>query len=187
MRAFFVVPTAMAVTVLVCCSSASALLGRGHVLAGTFEGAGAQAFSGPSGVAVDEASDEVYVVDSGHERVERFRSGAGGAYEFLGEFKVPSPGAIAVDNSTAGSDPSHGDVYVVGGEEKGVSPEQRDVLYKFTATGEKVYKKTVFKTKEHGEEFEVELEDVSGPGRGRCGGAVGVLGRRRSGQRVQRR
>ena len=114
-------------------------------------------------MAVDEASGEVYVVDSGHERVERFRPGAGGAYEFVGEFKVPSPGAIAVDNSTVGSDPSRGRRVRGGrGRKRTRSAEERDFVYKFTATGEKIYKKSLFKTKEHGEEFEVELEDVVG-------------------------
>ncbi len=147
---------------LASCDSAWALAGRGYVFAGTFEGTAAQGFARVSGVAVDEASGEVYVVDVGHERVERFRPEAGGGYEFAGEFGVPSAGAIAVDNSASGSDPSRGDVYVVGGEEKEESAEERDFLYKFTATGEKIYKKSFFKAKEHGEEFEAELEDISG-------------------------
>ena len=54
----------------------------------------------PSGVAVDEATGEVYVVDAGNERVEVFRPGADG-YEYFSQFKVRSPGAIAVDNSTS--------------------------------------------------------------------------------------
>ena len=145
---------------LACCASASALSSRGHVFAGSFEGSGAQGLADPSGVAVDEESGEVYVVDAGHERVERFRP-AGGGYVFAGEFKVPSPGAIAVDNAD-GSDPSRGDVYVAGAEEKEASPSERDFVYKFTASGEKIYKKSLFKAKENKEEFEVELEDISG-------------------------
>ena len=149
-------------TLLVWSASASALLSRGHVFAGTFEGAGPESFSAPGGVAVDEASGEVYVVDSGHERVERFKPDGGGGYEFVGEFKVPSAGAIAIDNSSSASDPSKGDVYVAGAEEKGATPEERDFLYKFTATGGKIFKKSVFKAKEGKEEVEAELEDISG-------------------------
>ena len=59
---------------------ASALLNQGHVFSGTFEGSGAQSFEAPSGVAVNEASGDVYVADPAHERVERFKS-AGGGYE----------------------------------------------------------------------------------------------------------
>ncbi len=141
---------------------ASALLSRGHVFTGTFEGSDAQALSAPSGVAVNEASSEVYVVDPGHERVERFKPVAGG-YEVAGEFKVRSPGAIAIDNSSNPSDPSKGDVYVAAAEEKEALPEaERNYLYKFTAAGEKIFKKNIFKARENKEEFETELEDISG-------------------------
>jgi DNA-binding beta-propeller fold protein YncE len=144
-----------------CCGSADALLGRGFVFGGSFEGAGAQGFAGVDGVAVDDASGAVYVVDAGHERVEWFTPSTGG-YEFAGEVKVPSPGAIAIDNSASAADPSRGDVYVVGAEEKGEEAEERDYLYKFTANGEKIFKKSIFKAKDDGEEVETELEDISG-------------------------
>ena len=147
---------------VVCSAPASALLDRGHVFAGTFEGSGAQGFETPSGVAVAEASGEVYVADPAHERVERFKL-AGGGYEFDGEFKVPSAGAIAIDNSGSKADPSTGDVYIAGAggaEEKETG--ERNYIYKFTASGEKVFKKRLFKTKENHEEFEAELERISG-------------------------
>ena len=101
----------------------------------------------PAGIAVDEASGDVYVVDRAppHERVERFRRAAGGGYVFVSSFNVRSPEGIAVDNSRDPDDPSRGDVYVVGGEEEGVGAEEDDVLYKYSPSAGKVlFKKTVF-------------------------------------------
>ncbi len=165
-------------TLLVCSAPASALLSRGHVFSGTFEGSGAQSFQTPGGVAVNEASREVYVSDQAHDRVERFQPVAGG-YEFAGEFKVTYPGAIAIDNSTSSTDPSSGDVYVAGAgsakevkeaEQEGREPE-RTYLYKFNVTpsGEElIFKKHkyTYKIKVEGLEEEVseepELERISG-------------------------
>jgi hypothetical protein len=61
-----------------------ALAARGHVFAGHFggKGTGAGQFKEPSGVAVNEATGDVYVVDKGNNRVEYFS--ATGTYE--GEF-----------------------------------------------------------------------------------------------------
>jgi DNA-binding beta-propeller fold protein YncE len=153
---------ACGVASLLCSTPASALLEQGHVFAGTFEGAGVRSFGLPSGLAVDEATGDVYVVDRAHERVERFRPDVGG-YEFQGEFVVPNPGAIAIDDSSSESDPSRSDVYVAGAgtpEEK--EDGERNYLYKFTASGEKIFKRRVFKAKENKEEFETELERISG-------------------------
>ncbi|HTZ63210.1 MAG TPA: hypothetical protein VMB51_03835 [Solirubrobacteraceae bacterium] len=147
---------------LACSTPASALLSHGHVFAGTIEGSGTQSFGMPSGVAVNEATGELLVADQAHDRVERFKPKAGG-YEFVGEIAVPDPGAVAVDNSSSGSDPSRGDVYVASAstsEEK--EDEERDYLYKFSASGEKIFKKKVFKVKQNEEEFEAELERISG-------------------------
>lgn len=102
---------------LVCGTPALAL--QVHQFSGSFgsEGTGTGQFKDPSGVAVNDATGDVYVVDEGNNRVERFT--AAGAY--LGEFDgsaAPSgafstPTAIAVDNSGGPLDPSAGDVYVV--------------------------------------------------------------------------
>ncbi len=147
---------------LVCCTPASALLSQGHVFSGTFEGSGAQGFQASSGVAVDEASGDVYVADPANERVERFKP-AGGGYKFAGEFEVSDPVAIAVDNSGSKADPSAGDVYVAGaGKREEKEFEEHNYLYKFTASGEELFKKRVFKAKENEEEFEAELERISG-------------------------
>ncbi len=142
-------------------ASALALVGHGHVFAGTFEGTGENALKNPSGIAVDEASGELYVADRSapHERVERFRSNGAGGYEFVSAFDVKSPEEIAVDNSKNESDPSRGDVYVVGALEEGVSPVEHNVLYKYSpVSGKVVFKKTLF----HAEKEELELEDING-------------------------
>jgi DNA-binding beta-propeller fold protein YncE len=172
---------ALAGASVVCNAPASALPAQGHEFAGTFEGTGAQKFEIPGGVAVNEASGEVYVSDPAHERVERFKP-AGGGYQFGGEFKVPLSGAIAIDDSSDSSDPSSGDIYVAGAgsakeakeqeqeaKEQGKEPE-RNYLYKFTASGETIFKKRIFKATEKKEEsgekvveqVEKELERISG-------------------------
>ena len=133
------------------------------MFAGTFEGSGAESFGLASGLAVDEATGEVYVVDPAHERVERFKPSGGGGYEFDGQLAVSDPGPVAVDDSDSGSDPSKGDVYAAGAgtvEEK--EHGERNYLYKFTASGEKIFKRRLFKAKENKEEFEAELERISG-------------------------
>ena len=133
------------------------------MFSGRFKGSGAQSFKTPGGVAVNEASGIVYVSDPSDERVELFKPGGGG-YEFAGELKVPDAGAIAVDNSSgAGEDSSRGDVYVAGaGSAEEAESQERNFLYKFTASGERVFKKRLFKAKENKEEFEAELERISG-------------------------
>jgi hypothetical protein len=142
--------------------SASALVGRGHVFDSSLEGSGEAALKEPSGVAVVGVWGVVYVVDRGHERVERFTPDGSGGYQFASAFKVDSPGAIAIDNSANPSDPSRGDVYVAGAGETGAEASGRDYIYKFTASGEKVMKKAVFKATEGGEHDELELEDIEG-------------------------
>jgi DNA-binding beta-propeller fold protein YncE len=120
---------ATASTVLVCC--APALAARGHAFSAAFggKGAGDEQFATPEGVAVNEATGDVYVVDKGNNRVESFSSE--GAY--VGQFNgssTPSgtfdaPEGIAVDNDR--NDPSSGDVYVVDSGHK--------VIDKFSASG----------------------------------------------------
>ena len=80
-------------------------------------------FTHPTGVAIDQASGDVFVADSeGPEVVDVFSPGASGpsavplavlggtgseSFDFAGE-----PVGVAVDNSTQAGDPSKGDVYV---------------------------------------------------------------------------
>lgn len=129
-----------ALTGLLALGGAPALARLEYVPAGAFAGAGSGAgqLSEPEGVAVNDSTElvpgagDVYVVDKGNGRVERF-SAAGaylgqfdgsGTYEVEGKAekgtaaptgKLSSPTLIAVDDSgkTTIEDPSVGDVYVV--------------------------------------------------------------------------
>jgi hypothetical protein len=123
-----------------------ALAGEGLGITATFgtAGSGNGQFKEPDGVAVNQESKEVYVVDKGNNRVERFS--AAGSYEgqfngaenpsFPGGFS--SPIGIAVDNACFYqklSEPecktkhsSNGDVYVI-------SAGQGGVIAEFSATG----------------------------------------------------
>ena len=118
---------------------ADALIARGHVLGFSFAqaGGGADETSQPGSIAVDEATGDVYLVDTANERIDRFsRSGhfiaawGWGVRNGEGEYQICSsecepglagagrgqldhPGAIAIDNSREPSDPSRGDIYVV--------------------------------------------------------------------------
>ena len=82
------------------------------------EGTGSGQFKKPVGVAVNDVTHDVYVVDSGNNRVEEFNSTGS---TVLGEFDgsasptgvFSDPTQIAVDNSNDPLDPSAGDVYVV--------------------------------------------------------------------------
>ena len=94
-------------------SSAPALALETHVFSTSFSGSGANALSNPQGVAIDQMTGEVYVVDEANNRVEIF-SGAGAfisafgaAGSGSGQFKEPSQ--VAVDNSGA----LPGNVYVL--------------------------------------------------------------------------
>jgi hypothetical protein len=72
-----------------------------------FGGEGSEpGFAGTAGVAINQSTSRVYVVDAGNQRVERFGPNGTG----LSEWPVTSPTQIAVDNS-AGE--SAGDVYVI--------------------------------------------------------------------------
>lgn len=142
---------------LLACSSADALQSRGHVFESSF---GAPT---PGAVAVDEASGDLYAVDRVDERVDVFAPDGHGGYAFASEFKVHSPGAIAVDNSTSGSDPSRGDVYVVGAAEKEATPDERNFIYEYSpSAGQLIHKWSIFKATVGGAPEELELEDISG-------------------------
>ena len=100
-------------------SSTPAFATEVHVFKSSFggEGTGPGQFKGPHGVAVNSVTHDVYVVDSGNNRVEEFT--AAGVY--IGQFNgsgapcgtFSEPTEIAVDNSQSGLDPSKEDVYVV--------------------------------------------------------------------------
>jgi hypothetical protein len=113
--------------------SSPALALNRHVFGGTFgeEGTGNGQFKEPTGIAVNDTTHDVYVVDSTNNRVEEFTST--GAY--IGQFNgsaaptgpFQGPTWIAIDNSGNPLDPSAGDVYVI--------DSGHGVIDKFSATG----------------------------------------------------
>ena len=116
-------------------AGASALSQRGHVFGFAFgsKGKGDGEFLDPAGVAVSDATGDVYVADRKGKRVEQFRpvySGEGvlDGMEYVRSVTVSAPSAVAVDNSTEGLDPSRDDVYVVGGK-------TGNAIYKFSSEG----------------------------------------------------
>lgn len=101
--------------------STPALATEVHVYKSSFgsPGAGSGQLTRPAGVAVNDATHDVYVVDNGNNRVEKFDSaGSTILCEFNGSPSAPTgafsePTEIAVDNSGNPLDPSNEDVYVV--------------------------------------------------------------------------
>jgi hypothetical protein len=125
------------------CASASARLTFGASVPTSFGegGTGDGQFEETYGVAVAEATKEVYVVDRGNKRVEIFNA----AGEYLSQFDSSdnprfhgegfvSPTVIAVDNSTSATDPSKGDVYVFDSAHGGFGVEKFDASGKYLAT-----------------------------------------------------
>jgi hypothetical protein len=116
-----------------------ALAGEPHPKIGEFGHNATEAFSNPNGIAVDEATGDVYVADIGTNTVYKFdENGKPVNFSALGSnalthsFSFPSlygnPAAIAVDNSKSPSDPSAGDLYVM--------DAGNDVIDKFSPSGE---------------------------------------------------
>ncbi len=131
---------ALVVGVLLCVVAGGLVLGGASAFAlnerlfsGSFggEGAGNGQFMEPSGVAVNTATHDVYVVDRGNGRVEQFTSAGAYVSQFDGSAApsgaFSSPSAIAVDNSGNVLDPSAGDVYVV--------DTGHNVIDKFSSSG----------------------------------------------------
>ncbi len=93
-------------------------------------GAGNGQFTSPIGIAVNDTSGDVYVVDQGNNRVQRFDAEGSYLSQFNGSDNpsfpegFSSPTGISVDNSTG---PSKGDVYVI--------DQGHDAIDKFSATG----------------------------------------------------
>ena len=111
-------------------SAAPALATPGYGFASAFgkEGPGAGEFTSPAGVAVNDATEDVYVVDKGNRRVEEFTADGTFIKEFTPTGGFSEPEEIAVDNSGSAPDTSKEDVYV--------TDVGDDVIDKFTATGE---------------------------------------------------
>jgi hypothetical protein len=132
---------ATAVSLVVCVVAALGLgaspaLAESHPFANvSFGRSSTEAFSNPNGIAIDEATGDVYVADIGTNTVYKFHA-SGTPANFTcgapcsayvkgnqvtgtpaGSFAFPelahTPAAIAVDDSTSLSDPSRGDLYVM--------------------------------------------------------------------------
>jgi hypothetical protein len=142
--------------------SALALSQRGHAFAFSFGavGAGDGQFKDPTSVAVNETTGDLYVSDTGNNRIEQFQPELNSGEEVVGydfvsawgigvnggkEFEtctsecraglkgggfLHAPGQIAVDNSTNPKDTSKGDVYVVIDH-----PNEGSVVRKFSENG----------------------------------------------------
>jgi hypothetical protein len=129
------------VVLLLHSTPALAISQRGHEFSFRFG-----SFSAPDGLAVNDTTGVVYVADRRKKRVRAFEPQVSGG-ELVGEAEassweelaIPSPEAIAVDNSGNGSDPSSGDVYVVSGGK---------TVYKLNGEGHEVAKLKGFKLEE---------------------------------------
>ncbi|MGC2374442.1 MAG: hypothetical protein WA484_11275 [Solirubrobacteraceae bacterium] len=75
------------------------------------EGSGNGQFNAPSGIAVNEATGDLFVADSGNNRIEELTPEGAYVNQFNGgpEHRLADPTDIAIDNSTS---PAKGDVYV---------------------------------------------------------------------------
>jgi DNA-binding beta-propeller fold protein YncE len=106
--------TACALACALAFTAVPALALETHSFSKFFAGEGEHALSDPQGVAVDQSTGEVYVVDGANDRVEVFSATGtfikafGAAGSGNGQFKEPTQ--IAVDNSGG---MSTGDVYVL--------------------------------------------------------------------------
>ena len=97
---------------------ASSSAGAIHKFDFSFDGAATPAGSleNPNGLAIDEASGDVYVADIGHNVVDRFSSSGSyisqvkGTATPAGAFSFANPAALAVDNSSGAG---KGDLYVL--------------------------------------------------------------------------
>jgi DNA-binding beta-propeller fold protein YncE len=162
---------------LVLCAPASAISQHGHEFAFSFgeAGNGSEQLEHPSGVAFGQQSGDIYVADRDNNRVQVFEPHGAGKPTLVKSISVPYPVAIAVDNSSESSDPSKGDIYVVGitaAELKAKEKEEEEpevfLVYKFSAKGSLIMKlkKIKYKHKEKAgveeEEFEEEFEEVKG-------------------------
>ena len=76
------------------------------------QGTGNGQFQGPLGIAVNETTGDIYITDSGNNRIQELNSEGAYITQFNGgpEHTFADPTDIAVDNSPMGS--AKGDVYV---------------------------------------------------------------------------
>ena len=127
-----ILPALAATLAALAFTTAPALATPAHEFKESFNGGVGHELSDPTGVAVNNATGNVYIVDKGNNRVEEFNpTGAMVIAEFSGKGtagELSEPETIAIDNSgkTGSEDPSVGDVYVT----------DHNVVDKFSSTGE---------------------------------------------------
>jgi DNA-binding beta-propeller fold protein YncE len=147
-RTYHFLASLLVLGVSIALAATPAVAFRGHIFSSTFgaEGSGNGQFKEPSGVAVNEATGQVYVLDQGNSRIEifdhegKYLSQFGGSETPEKAFAfgtVALTGGITVDNSCyfkklsgsacTSADPSNGDVYVTDRGNK--------VVDKFSAEG----------------------------------------------------
>lgn len=83
----------LAAFALLALTAPSALAARGHVFKGTFgtPGTGPGQLKEPSAVAVNEASGDVYVLDQGNSRVDKFGPAGNFIRAFLSGLRIGAP------------------------------------------------------------------------------------------------
>ena len=163
LRAWVAVLAALSCCVMAAPSTSLALSQRGHVFRFAFgePGRGAGQLFEPAGVAVQDATGDVFVADPKNKGVEQFEPVLNESGGLIGESYVrslPVPGAsVAVDNSPehTGGDPSRGDVYVVN--------RSGSAIYKFTGEGAAVgMPLRKFEVAEDGIRSTAKLEGIEG-------------------------
>ena len=156
---------ALAVLAMLSLTVAPALAARGHVFTGSFgsPGSGAGQLGEPGGIAVNEATGDIYYLDKTNDRVEIFNStgtmfegefnGSGlglgmlGSGTLLNEGKAAGSGGlpeevlrgrfdepVGIAVDNDPSSPSHGDVYVA--DSRGNRDSEKPVVDKFSSEGE---------------------------------------------------
>jgi DNA-binding beta-propeller fold protein YncE len=107
-----------AVAVALGLTAAPALASEGHVFSTSFAGEGEHALKSPQGVAINQTTGNVYVVDKTNNRVEEFSEGGTfiKAFGSLGTGNGQFEKATQIAVSNAG--PTKGDVYVIDGKAK---------------------------------------------------------------------
>jgi hypothetical protein len=120
--------------VAACAFTAPAFATKAHIFAFAF---GSGELQGPQGIAVNETTGNVYVVDPGAAQISEYSESGTPLSQFDGAAAptgaLEAPKDIAVDNSKNPLDPSEGDVYVSG--EVKVAGEAVHVIYKFSEGG----------------------------------------------------
>jgi hypothetical protein len=86
-------PFALAIAALLALAASSASAAQTHAFSISFgsEGTGAGQLNEPSGLAVNEATHDIYVADTGNNRVEKFGSAANFLLAFVPDLSIGAP------------------------------------------------------------------------------------------------